>query len=444
MALRRSLNRLGVCKPIIVSGSLIVAGHQRTRSLRALGIERAPAVILKQVTTEDEIRFNQLHNGTDFDAGDEGAKVGQAGGEPFSYEMVPGSGVSGNMRGRMANVRAEICKLTLRYGNWGGCVATMSGRVLHAAQYALACRAMGSACRVYRVPDEMEAEALGLLGRRYGVFSYEHLERKTYVQTFAQMMRLRDGESGKANASSLYEGRVLPALTPGERLLDFGCGQGDYVRLLQKQGRPVFGIELFYRSGKSIDGAAVHSMIDAAAREIEANGLFDVVVCDSVMNSVDSLEAEADVLTCVNALCRPGGRIYFSGRRMERVDWQDTMTKSTSQNRLVEFVDDLGFSALYRNGNWFYQKFHSKEQAEALGLRYIGAGAVYGRPHSTAWHISGVKAVILPDEAVAASITREFDLIWPGGRSVGRSARMLAAWRAARSIRRRTANSDRL
>ena len=67
--LRHSLDRLGVAKPIIVHGKTIVAGHQRTRSLRALGRSHAPAVVLDQITATDEIRFNQLHNGTDFDAG---------------------------------------------------------------------------------------------------------------------------------------------------------------------------------------------------------------------------------------------------------------------------------------------------------------------------------------------------------------------------------------
>jgi ParB family chromosome partitioning protein len=178
--LRESLSRLGVCKPIIVSGGLIVAGHQRTRSLRLLGIETAPAIMLDDVSTEDEIRFNQLHNGTDFDAGDEAADVGPAGCEPREFEMVPIGLVRGNMRAAMANVRAEICKLTLRYGNWGGCVATMSGRVIHAAQYVLACKALGLPVRTFRVPDEMADEAAALLNRQYGVFSYAHLDRKTY------------------------------------------------------------------------------------------------------------------------------------------------------------------------------------------------------------------------------------------------------------------------
>ena len=439
-ALRRSLDTLGVCKPIIVSGDLIIAGHQRTRSLRALGRKTAPAIVLGRVTEGDEIRFNQLHNGTDFDCGDELAHAGRSAGEPFRFEMVPAAACSGNMRAKLANVRAEICKLMTRYGNWGGCVATMSGAVIHAGQYLLACKALNFPVRVYRIPDEMEGEARQLLGRTYGVFSYDHLERKTYIQTYAQMMRLRDGPSGRALASSLYENRVLPGLKRGERILDFGCGQGDYVKALGRTGHRIFGIEFFFREGSQIDGAAVHRMIDAAAADIERHGLFDVVVCDSVLNSVDSLQAEADVLTCVNALCRPGGRIYFSGRQREKIESQDRSTQVAESTRYVEFMDEHGFTALYRHGNWFYQKFHARAAAEALGRRYIGNGAAYQTASSTAWSVAGTKAVELDRADVEASIAREFDLIWPGGRSVGRAQRMLQAWSSAHSAARQTAS----
>ena len=57
--LRQSLDRLGVCKPIIVHGQTIVAGHQRVRSLRALGRSHAPAAVLEAIKATDEIRFNQ-------------------------------------------------------------------------------------------------------------------------------------------------------------------------------------------------------------------------------------------------------------------------------------------------------------------------------------------------------------------------------------------------
>lgn len=60
-----SIREIGIVKPIIVRGKTIVAGHQRTRALRAMGLKTAPCFLLSSDTTVyDEVRFNQLHNVT--------------------------------------------------------------------------------------------------------------------------------------------------------------------------------------------------------------------------------------------------------------------------------------------------------------------------------------------------------------------------------------------
>ena len=70
--LAQSVRELGVVKPIIARGESIIAGHQRTKALRKNGVTKAPVFLLAtDTTTYDETRFNQLHNGTDMDGGDE-------------------------------------------------------------------------------------------------------------------------------------------------------------------------------------------------------------------------------------------------------------------------------------------------------------------------------------------------------------------------------------
>ena len=178
--LRDSIKTLGIVKPIIVSGNLIVAGHQRTKALLAAGIDKAPVYLLpKNINQTDEIRFNQLHNGTDFDSGDERAWVGRS--ENLGFEMVPPIKLRGNMRAKMANVRNEICKLIIKYGNWGACVATQAGKVIHAGQYVLACRAMGIPARVYRIPNDKAKIAEEFLNKKYGKFSYEHSAPRCHI-----------------------------------------------------------------------------------------------------------------------------------------------------------------------------------------------------------------------------------------------------------------------
>lgn len=115
-------------------------------------------------------------------------------------------------------------------------------------------------------------------------------------------------------------------------------------------------------------------------------------------------------------------------------------TQQSDQRRLIEFLDEDGFTGLYREGNWFFQKYHSEQEARALGVRYIGPDLRYDDT-SGSWRVAGVKRIDLPVENCRASIAREFDLMWPGGRRVGRADRMLAAWETARNTPPRTASS---
>src|SRR6266496_2166292 len=76
LALQHSIRTLGMVKPIIAGeDGTIVAGHQRSRAAMAVGVIEAPVYVVKELNKLDEIRFNQLHNGTDLDTGDETVRV---------------------------------------------------------------------------------------------------------------------------------------------------------------------------------------------------------------------------------------------------------------------------------------------------------------------------------------------------------------------------------
>jgi len=432
--LTESIERLGLVKPLIVRGKLLVAGHQRTKALRRLGIDRAPAFVLgKETTTYDEIRFNQLHNGTDMDIGDERVRITCDLSGVDGYTQVGPKAVTGNQRARGAVLRTEIANLILKYGPWGGVVATQSGEVIHCAQYALACAAVRKPLTVYVVPDARAEEYRAYLNRQYGEFSYDHLEKQTYIQTFAQMFRLRGG--ARDNRSPTYENLVIPWLARHReaRVLDFGCGQGDYVRSLGKAGYRITGLEFFRRSEgrNAIDVNAVNRMVDQVVEEIATLGRYDAVVCDYVLNSVDSPQAEQDVLNCLDAFCKPGGMLFFAGRRRERVDEAMGFTKRVQTKRrarFIEFLDGNGFSALYRQGHWFYQRFHYerevKELCQARGWK------IHNETSGTGWQVQAVRTDERADpEALRASLAREFDLpVNKAGRRLGRAEDILRAF----------------
>ena len=428
--LRESVRELGVLKPIIATPEIIVAGHQRTRALKAEGLAAAPVYLLEQISKTDEIRFNQLHNGTDVDSGDEAARVPACETVGRFIDVPPGE-LKGNPRSKLVIVRHEICRMLNRYGEWGAVVADASGRVIHAAQYLLACKVLQRPCRVIYVADAPKAARY--LGAAYGSFSYSHLPRTPYAQTWAQMYRLRGGK--KENRSALYEGHVLEALKPGERLLDFGCGQGDYLNRLKGQGFKAWGFEPFFRLGNRLNPAAVTRMGRELFRALRQDGLFDVVVCDSVLNSVDRTEAHDDVLRCLSAFCRPGGRVYFSGRLMERVESLARNTLHKGKNRYIEFLDGQGFTALYRRGNWVFQRFHSVREAQRLAQGFFGKLTASSQSR-TSWQMAARKTQEIEPEAVEASLRREFDLSWPGGRSMGLGEEAVQAWREAMLMER--------
>lgn len=409
LALCESITTLGVVKPIIVRDKLIVAGHQRTKALRKLGIDRAPVYELPvNVTTYDEVRFNQLHNGTDMDSGDERATI-EGGFTELGYHIVEPSRIRGNQKAKLAVVRKEIADLIVNYGPWGGCVATQSGEIIHCAQYALAAKLTNTKLTTYVVPDARAAEYKARLSRQYGVFSYDHLERRTYIQLLAQMNRLRPNDKGAGLKSTLYETLVLRwlAANPTAEVMDFGSGHGDYARMLRARGRKVSEVELFRR----VDSAHALDMVTNLAKRIADGRRFDAVVCDSVMNSVDTLEAEKSVMTMLNALVPVGGQVFFSGRTQESVDSNLNMTASRNKVRYVEFLDEHGFSALYRKGQWFYQKFHTRAQATALCELYGLEVVEFPKASTgTSWQIHARKVKELDQLAVMQAIDYEFNL----------------------------------
>jgi ParB family chromosome partitioning protein len=89
-----------------------------------MGVGRAPVFLLDRPSSAyDEVRFNQLHNGTDLDSGDEACTI--AGGfDRLGFVVVEPAKITGNMRSRLAAVRSEIADLVTVYGPWGACVAT--------------------------------------------------------------------------------------------------------------------------------------------------------------------------------------------------------------------------------------------------------------------------------------------------------------------------------
>ncbi|NNJ10555.1 methyltransferase domain-containing protein [Chloroflexales bacterium ZM16-3] len=432
-ALRRSVAALGMVKPIIIGpDGTVIAGHQRLKALQANGGDTAPVYQLATVGAADEIRFNQLHNGTDLDTGDEDVTVPAMPGVTGYYD-VAADDVGGDGHARGAPIRAEIARLLIRYGPWGGIVATQSGACLSGAQYALSCRVLGMPVRTYYLPDAISVSAQGYLRAAYGQFDYGHLARETYIQTFAQPSRNNPYHTLTKNNPSWVK-YVEPEWKPGETILDFGSGMGVYPAYLAEHRPeiPVVSIEFFRRvvGSELLDTHATYAMADQLFTHLREHGRFDTIICDWVINSVDSQEAEAAVLATCAAMLKPGGRIWLTGRQREWAEQIRDGRTYTSNRRGVEFCDANGLSALMFQSRWFYQKFHRQGEIEALARHYFGGPMSY-TPVTDRWRMRIEKAHELPWAEVERALRFEFNLPWPGGRTVGLGQQAVDALRAA-------------
>lgn len=433
--LANSIEELGLVKPLIVRGDLLVAGHQRTKALRKLGVTKAAVYVLPiDTTVYDEVRFNQLHNGTDMDNGDEQCSIAGLSGL-LGFTSVKASAITGNLRAKMAYIRKGMAEMILKYGSWGGVVATQSGEVIHCAQYALAAKLTNSVLTVYVIKDADKVKYLKFLNREYGVFSYEHLEKTTYIQTYAQMMRLRQGKKiGGSMKSRLYERHVIPYLLKegkGLRGIDFGSGQGDYAKHLRSMGFDLHDVELFRRKGasNSIDLTIVNRMIDRLCDDIAHKGQYDYVICDSVLNSVDCVEAEQSVMNFIKGLCKPNGRLFFSGRCREAEEYiSKQLTQAASKQGRISFCDHNGFTAQYRKGHWFYQKFHTKQDVKQLIADY-GLTEITHTHEDTSFQVVAINNRPVEWPELSSAICYEFELPLSKDRQLERSNDVLNAFR---------------
>lgn len=151
------------------------------------------------------------------------------------------------------------------------------------------------------------------------------------------------------------------------------------------------------------------------------HGKFDVAVCDSVLNSVDSMKAERSAIDFLNLMA--GDRLFISGRPLDSVTRMMKCKKDAANAwRAVEFLDADNFSANYRSGKWYFQHYHGKEQIEK-SLEESGFEIVKldWQKRGNSWQCEAVKARELPSQRYIDAIDFEFDLPLPNGRSYRRN-----------------------
>nr|BEK65763.1 hypothetical protein KPHV_29900 [Kitasatospora purpeofusca] len=429
--LQQSLKLFSCVKPVIVNGNgILVAGHQRTKSLKAIGEDHAPAILLSgHVSTRDEIQFNLLHNSIETDGSK--VRVPACGEDAHGWEWIQPDDITAVSRSNAA-VQAEIRRLVTRYGTWGSIVADHEGRVVLNNDYAVVVADLKLPLLCYRLSVQEADELMVWLDGDYGVYDYSQLGIKPYNQHWCQMHRL-GGDEGTSNRSTTYEQHVLPALRPGQRVVDFGAGELAYIKRIKSQGFDAHWYEPHVKAaGKqnALDIAATVSHIRDLQRDIPANGLYDVVVLDSVLNSVTSLEFEQFVVTACNSLLAAGGTFYTGTRSLGSATRRASGRKARNNGRYrrsLEFLDEDGFSATFRAGVWTTQRFHDLDTLRELMERYFGEVEIRGRADGSNIYAVCRKPLALPEEQRRAALEAEFNMEYPAGYRHGRHRPLVEA-----------------
>jgi ParB family transcriptional regulator, chromosome partitioning protein len=443
--LRESIECLGIIKPIIVrkEDGTILAGHQRTKSAKLSGYSTIKGFYLTDVNSTDEVRFNQLHNLSECEISEKAPVILVTALIPAGeFSIVKNRDIQIISPGEKNQAVNQLSKLILRYGQFANAIINQDGRVIISAVYAKAVKLLGLDLWVYRIPKEKEILALKYFSMEYGQFSYEHIERKTYIQSLAQKNRLR---SESHSRSTLYEKVILPKLSKNDNALDFGAGQRDYSKMLSKKGYRIFPLE-FYLRRPGADVIWMSEIIRDFQRienHLATIGQFDVVICDSVMNSVDSIQAQNSVLITLSALCKKGGTIFWSGIPLKFKKMHINRKNTFDNKESAAFLDDNGFTGNYRYGEWYFQKYHTRSEVETLNRKYFsnrfsvydrGLISPSGELNGSAYQVETVNDKLPSEKEVIEALTFEFSLPLPGGERHQLVDRILSAYQKSMDL----------
>ena len=432
--LKESLSALGCCVPVLVNraNNVIIAGHQRTKAMLALGWEKCPAFFVDGMNKGDEMLYNQFHNGVE----KRSARLSTCAVDGPTEQFVQLSPSAFKMGDYNAVAAKQIGLLLHKYQNVLACVVC-NGKVYLGAGYVAICRLLNYPVNTYIAPPELEGTIQHYFGLDYGTYNYDQLEKHTYIQGMAQPRRNPNATDKRANKSTLYEGMVLPYLHKTKArlsLLDFGCGEGAYCRMLAGRCKPADPLEFFPnnhagRNCTRIFSAAGNAMIDRVAARVASGKRYDVVVCDKVLNSVDSMDAERSVVRCCNAFFSGAddGRIFISGRTVESALSFESLRKNKDHRDYLHFFDENYFTAKFRAGEWFYQHFHTHDGAraclEAEGLEIVNIVFC-----NDTWMAECRRARELTKAQMAEAVNFEFNLPLPQGKRYNRHGDVLAAF----------------
>lgn len=436
--LKESITKLGFLFPVIAhqrkfdnNRYVLLAGHQRMRILKELGRDTVPTILIKfPLTLTREKNINQWHNEVEnhFIKPNYALEVNCPLKENeiqmvdikhivFKYNLNQTYG-GRNLRPLLERIQSLI-NLMMVFGNFNTCILGIDKndkyKILFGFEYLVACERLGIPARISLVPKDKTEIAEEYLGDKYGVNDFSSIySTNTYKQSDAQPQRLKNDSKAYKNFFKFFENDDLQ----GKRFLDIFCGKGVQAEEVKKgkfakifsaiDNFELFAVGKRFNLSMQITRYEIqrtyNSMLRAGGGNFTKDSLYDYVICDSVINSVDSLQAESDVIRCIFAFTKAGGLFAINGRTIE---------EATRKIGEIKHLDKDGFECKEACGSYFFQRYH---RSKPHFIECVNNAIPSDSYELVSYHIDGYfyaifrkKYDILTNE-MCESIKREFDL----------------------------------
>lgn len=195
-----------------------------------------------------------------------------------------------------------------------------------------------------------------------------------------------------------------PAMGPGARILDLGCGAGDMVRILRRRGHLAWGSDFEAPEGRDAD--LFLPMDPSTGRVAAGDGSFDVVVSNQVLEHAMDLP-----------------RTFQEIRRLLRPEGVSLHT-FPSRWSLVEQHVNVPLGGVFRSRPylWFWAKLGIRNSFQAgQGPGPVAAlNFAYLRDHTNYPSQAGLQAAIRPWFQNPAWAEREFLAAYAGTAGLSR------------------------
>jgi len=173
------------------------------------------------------------------------------------------------------------------------------------------------------------------------------------IYTDPALTALYDALNPAGDDTAFYLGRA----TPGDRILDIGCGTGLTARLFAERGHEVTGVEpaaAMLAVARNNDVGGRISWVEADARTLDLPQRFDLAIMTGHVFQVFAADDARAVLQAAFRHLESGGRLVFDSRNPLRRAWQHWTPQHSARRIVVEGLGqvDVRHAVTAVEGEW--------------------------------------------------------------------------------------------